>query len=66
MSYFAPFYDFLHSRGGAALLIAVLLISMWHMFRGQATNTSQRLMRWRVGLQFAIIVFILVVVLLRR
>ena len=66
MSYFAPVYDFLHSKSGVALLVTLLLIGMWNMFRGQASNTSQRLMRWRVGLQFAIIALILVVVLLRR
>ena len=66
MSVFAPIYDFMHSKGGAALLVALLLISMWHMFRAPAINTSQRLMRWRIGLQFAAIAVILLILLLRR
>jgi hypothetical protein len=66
MSYFAPIYEFLHSRSGIALLGALLLIGLWNMFRGAPANNSQKLMRWRVGLQFAAILLILGVVLLRR
>jgi hypothetical protein len=66
MTFFAPIYDFLHSKGGAALLISLLLIGMWNMFRMPAGNTSQKLMRWRVGLQFTAICVILLVLFLRR
>ena len=66
MSLFAPIYDFFHSKGGAALLVTLLLISMWHMFRMPAGNTSQRLMRWRVGLQFGVIAAILLILLFKR
>jgi hypothetical protein len=66
MSYFAPIYDFLHSKGGMALLIVLLLIGLWNMFRAPAGNLSQRLMRWRVGLQFAAILLIVIVLLLKR
>jgi Hypoxia induced protein conserved region len=66
MSYFAPIYDFLHSKAGAALLVTLLLIGMWNMFRNPPSNTSQKLMRWRVGLQFAAIAVILLIVLLKR
>ncbi|MGD9502320.1 MAG: twin transmembrane helix small protein [Methyloceanibacter sp.] len=30
----------------------VLLLGLWNMLRGGSPNTSQRLMRWRVILQF--------------
>ncbi len=66
MDFFAPVYNFLHSRGGLALMVALLLIGLWNMYRMPAGNTSQRLMRWRVGLQFGAIGLIVVVLLLRR
>lgn len=66
MSYFAPVYEFLHSKAGLALFITLLLIGLWNMTRGAAGNTSQRLMRWRVGLQFSAICLIAIVLLLRR
>ena len=38
----------------------VLILGLINMFRGGSANTSQKLMRWRVGLQFiAIIVLML-------
>jgi hypothetical protein len=43
----------------------VLLLGLINMMRGGASNTSQNLMRWRVGLQFAAIVVIVAVLLLR-
>ncbi len=66
MSSFTPIYDFLHSRAGLALFITLLLIGLWNMFRAPPGNTSQKLMRWRVGLQFAALCLIAVVLLLRR
>ena len=38
----------------AALLavLLVLLAGLWNMMRGTSPNLSQKLMRWRVGLQF--------------
>ena len=66
MSYFAPIYEFLTSKAGAALLVALLLIGMWNMMRAPAGNLSQRLMRWRVALQLAAICVIIAVMLLRR
>ena len=66
MSAFAPVYDFLHSPAGVALLFIGLLLGLWNMFRQPAGNLSQKLMRWRVGLQFALICLILGLVLLRR
>ena len=43
----------------------VLLLGLVNMMRGGASNTSQNLMRWRVGLQFVAIVVIVAVLLLR-
>ncbi len=45
----------------------VLLTGLFNMFRGGSANTSQKLMRWRVGLQFvAIIVLMLGLYLSQR
>jgi hypothetical protein len=44
----------------------VLLAGLWNMMRGSSPNLSQKLMRWRVGLQFlAIVIAMLLVYLLR-
>lgn len=37
----------------------VLLLGLLNMMRGGSPNTSQRLMRWRVGLQFLAIVIVM-------
>ncbi|MGA0533738.1 twin transmembrane helix small protein [Hansschlegelia sp. KR7-227] len=37
----------------------VLLLGLFNMMRGGSANTSQRLMRWRVILQFGAIVVIM-------
>lgn len=37
----------------------VLVLGLFNMMRGGDMNTSQKLMRWRVGLQFAAIVVIM-------
>ena len=66
MDAFKLLYDFLHSPTGVALLFVALLLALWNMFRLPAGNLSQKLMRWRVGLQFAVICIILAMVLLRR
>ncbi|WP_460450732.1 twin transmembrane helix small protein [Alsobacter sp. SYSU BS001988] len=47
------------AMGGVVL---VLLMGFINMFRGGSPNTSQRLMRWRVGLQFLTIVLVLVAI----
>ncbi len=41
----------------------VLCAGLWTMARGTSPNLSQKLMRWRVGLQFAAIVVIMAFVL---
>lgn len=37
----------------------VLLMGLFNMSRGGSPNLSQKLMRWRVGLQFVAIVLIM-------
>jgi len=66
MDFFAPVYNFLHSWVGAALLFALLLLGLWNMLRQPPANMSQRLMRWRVGIQFAVICVLLGLLLFRR
>ena len=43
---------------GAVLI--VLLMGLWNMMRGGNSNTSQKLMRWRVGLQFIAIIVLMI------
>jgi membrane-anchored protein YejM (alkaline phosphatase superfamily) len=47
-------------------VFAVLLFGLWTMMRGKSPNLSQKLMRWRVGLQFVAICFIVAYVLVRQ
>ena len=48
-------------------VFVVLIMGLVNMFRGGSANTSQKLMRWRVGLQFvAIIVLMLGLYLSQR
>jgi len=44
----------------------VLCLGLWTMSRGTAPNLSQKLMRWRVGLQFAAIVIIMLFVFISK
>ena len=66
MAAFAALYDLLHSPAGVGLLTAALLLGLWNMYRQPAANLSQKLMRWRIGLQFTVICVILLMVLLKR
>jgi cytochrome b561 len=65
MSAFAPIYDAIHSPLGVAVLFLALVFGMWNMYRKPPANLSQKVMRWRVGLQFAVICAILGMVLLK-
>lgn len=42
-----------------AAVVVVLLMGLWNMMRGGSSSTSQKLMRWRVILQFVAIVIIM-------
>ena len=58
---------FFHLTTLATLAVLVVLIAgLWTMMRGTSPNLSQKLMRWRVGLQFLAIVIIMVFVFLTR
>lgn len=54
VSYAVPF-----AVGAVAV---VLLLGLVNMMRGGSSGTSQKLMRWRVGLQFVAICVIMVTV----
>lgn len=47
-------------------VLIVLLLGLWNMMRGASPSTSQKLMRWRVGLQFVAILAIMAYFLLTR
>ncbi len=47
------------------LVAAVLLMGLYNLLRGGSPNLSQKLMRWRIGLQFVAIVIIMLVLWLR-
>ena len=58
---------FFHLTTLAALVVFVVLVAgLWTMSRGTSPNLSQKLMRWRVGLQFVAIIVIMVFVFLTR
>jgi hypothetical protein len=44
----------------------VLLLGLLNMMRGGSPNTSQKLMRWRVLLQFAAIIVIMATIWIMR
>jgi hypothetical protein len=47
-----------------AAVVIVLLLGLWNMLRGGSPNLSQKLMRWRVGLQFIAIVIVMTAIYL--
>jgi hypothetical protein len=49
-----------------AAVVAVLVVGLWNLTRGTSPNLSQKLMRWRVGLQFVAIVIIMLFVLVHN
>ena len=52
--------------GGAVASVAlVLVLGLFNMTRGGSPNVSQKLMRWRVGLQFLAIALIMFVLWMR-
>lgn len=50
---------------GVGAVAAILLLGLLNMLRGNNPHLSQRLMRWRVGIQLAVIVIILAVLWFR-
>ena len=51
-------FSFLIPLSVAAVAV-VLFMGLWNMMRGGSSNTSQKLMRWRVGLQFVAVIIIM-------
>lgn len=47
-------------------VLVVLVFGLYVMMRGKSPNLSQKLMRWRVGLQFTAIMLVLAYVLVRQ
>lgn len=47
-------------------VFVVLALGLWSLMRGRSPNLSQKLMRWRVGLQFVAIVVIMLFVLVHN
>lgn len=56
---------FLYHATTVAVLavIVVLLLGLYTMLKGKNANLSQKLMRWRVGLQFLAILIIIAYVI---
>lgn len=54
----ASIFDYLIPLALAAVTL-VLIAGLWNMMRGGSASLSQTLMRWRVGLQFAAIILIM-------
>lgn len=48
-----------------AAVAVVLVLGLINMMRGGSPNTSQKLMRWRVGLQFVAIVVIVIAIYIK-
>jgi hypothetical protein len=62
----------MHSFGNVLVGVAVFAVflvlcaGLINMMRGGSPNTSQKLMRWRVGLQFIAILIIIGVLFFRK
>lgn len=52
------FFNYLIPIGLGAVVL-VLLAGLFNMLRGGSASTSQTLMRWRVGLQFVVVVLVM-------
>ena len=58
---------FYHMTTIAVLAVFIVLtLGLWTMGKGTSPNLSQKLMRWRVGLQFVAIVVIMSYMLVRH
>lgn len=47
-------------------VLVVLVLGLWGMMRNKSASLSQKLMRWRVGLQFLAILLIMGYLLVQR
>jgi Hypoxia induced protein conserved region len=56
-----------HSTTIAVVVVfVVLLFGLYTMMRGTSPNLSQKVMRWRVGLQFVAIIIIMAAVYAKK
>jgi Hypoxia induced protein conserved region len=56
-----------HSTTIAVIAVfVVLLFGLYTMMRGSSPNLSQKVMRWRVGLQFVAIIIIMAAVYAKK
>ncbi|MGL4397126.1 MAG: twin transmembrane helix small protein [Hyphomicrobium sp.] len=56
-----------HATTIAVLAVfVVLILGLRSMLKGDSPNLSQKLMRWRVGLQFGAVVVIMIYVVFAR
>jgi Hypoxia induced protein conserved region len=56
-----------HSTTVAVVVVfLVLLAGLYTMMRGTSPNLSQKIMRWRVGLQFVAIIIIMAAVYVKK
>ncbi|HXF55617.1 MAG TPA: twin transmembrane helix small protein [Hyphomicrobiaceae bacterium] len=44
----------------AVAVLVVLILGLVNLLRGKSPNLSQKLMRWRVGLQFVAIIIVMI------
>jgi len=51
---------------GLGAVVLVLLAGLFNMLRGGSASMSQTLMRWRVGLQFIVVVLVMLFFYLAR
>jgi len=47
-------------------VLIVLVLGLWNMMRGGSANSSQKFMRWRVGLQFVAVIAVMAAVYFTR
>ena len=47
-------------------VVVILGLGLWTMLRGDSPNRSQQLMRWRVVLQFAAVVLLMMAIYFTR
>jgi len=47
-------------------VVIVLMLGLWNMLRGGSADRSQKLMRWRVGLQFVAIIVVMAAIYFSR
>jgi Hypoxia induced protein conserved region len=58
---------FFHLTTVATIAVLIALgVGLYTMMKGDNANLSQKLMRWRVGLQFVAIIVIMLAVYFRR